>query len=154
MRLIVNLKSIATIAKLKEEENISFAADLRDHDSERIDEIVHRLYKDIVSQIDCTNCGNCCLNLRPIATDEVLRLFVEPKNMEEYRYSKSFPCKNLSDKRCTIYSERTEECREYPYMHRDRYVDRTHEILQNYEICPIVFNVFELLKKELNWTSK
>jgi len=27
-------------------------------------------------------------------------------------------------------------------------------VLQNYEICPIVFNVFELLKKELVWINK
>lgn len=36
---------------------------------------------------------------------------------------------------------------------QDNFVTRTHELLQNYEICPFVFRVFEALKKELNWVD-
>lgn len=154
MRLEININNIAQIAKLKEEENISFGRYLKGQDLEKVDEIVHRLYEEIAPQIDCLNCGNCCLNLRPIATEKVLSLFVEPKNIEDFKYLMSFPCKNLDGKKCKVYSERPEECREYPYMHRNKYVERTHEILQNYEVCPIVFNVFELLKEELVWINK
>lgn len=154
MRLEINLKNIEQIAKLKLDENISFGNYLKDQDSEKIDEIVHRLYKEIAPQIDCLECGSCCQNLRPVAADEVLRLFVEPENIEKFKYLKGFACKNLNNKECIIYSERPEECREYPYMHRDKYVERTHELLQNYEICPIVFNIFELLKEELVWINK
>ncbi len=154
MRLETNLKNIAQIAKLKQNENTAFSRFLKDQDIEKVDGIVHRLYEEIEPQIDCLECGNCCQNLRPIATDKELRPFVEPKDIEAFKYLMSFPCKNLNGKKCTIYSERPEECREYPYMHRNKYVERTHEILQNYEICPIVFNIFELLKKELDWNNK
>lgn len=154
MKLEINYQNLEQIAKQKEAENIAFAGYLKKQDLRKIDEIVHRLNEKVAAQIDCLECGNCCHNLRPVATDEVLRLFVEPENMEQYRYAMSFACKNLDGKKCTIYLERPEECREYPYMHRDRYVERTHEIFQNYEICPIVFNVFELLKKELGWINK
>jgi hypothetical protein len=154
MKLEINLKNIEQIAKLKEDENISFRSYLKVQDSEKVDEIVHRLYEEIAPQIDCLNCGNCCLNLRPIATDKVLSLFVEPKDIEAFKYLKSFPCKNLCDKKCTVYSVRPEECRSYPYLHKDEFVTRTYGALQNYEICPIVFNVFELLKKELMWINK
>ena len=154
MKLEINLKNIAQIAKQKEAENIAFSSYLKGQDLEKVDEIVHRLYEEIEPQIDCLECGNCCHNLRPVATDEVLRQFVEPKNIEEFRYAQSFACKNLDGKKCTVYLERPEECREYPYMHRDKYVERTHELRQNYEICPIVYNIFELIKKELEWSYK
>ena len=154
MRLEINLSNIAQIAKQKEDENISFGSYLKDQDFKKVDKIVHRLYEEIAPQIDCLDCGNCCQNLRPIATDEELSVFVEPENIEAYKYLKGFPCKHLDGKKCTIYSGRPEECRSYPYLHRDKFVDRPHEVLQNYEICPIVFNVFELLKKELVWINK
>ena len=154
MKLEINTKNIEQIAKQRVDENTSFARFLKNQDWEKVDQMVHRLYAEIAPQIDCLECGNCCQNLRPVATDEVLRIFVEPENIENYRYLQAFPCKNLDGKKCTIYSERPEECREYPYMHRDKFVERTHEVLQNYEICPIVFNIFEHLKIELAWVNK
>jgi Fe-S-cluster containining protein len=153
MRLEKDLENIAQIAKQKEKENVSFQTYLKAQNAEKIDEIVHRLYEDILSQISCVECGNCCMNLRPIATVKELSRFVEPENIEAFMYLKAFPCKYIKDKKCTIYSDRSEECRSYPYLHRDNFIARTHGILQNYEICPIVFNVFERLKKELKWSS-
>jgi len=154
MKLEINTKKIKHIAKEKEEENISFHSYLQGQDSEKVDEIVHRLYEEIVHQIDCTECGNCCLNLRPVVSDKELNKFVEPKNIEAFKYLESFPCKSIKDKKCTIYLDRHEECREYPYLHQNNFVKRSLGVLQNYEICPIVFNVFELLKTELGWRNR
>jgi len=151
MRLETNIKNIAQIAKLKEDENISFQTYLKVQDSEKIDEIVHRLYEEIALKIDCVDCGNCCQNLRPIASEKELNRFVEPKDIEAFMYLKSFPCKYHKNKKCTDYTNRPEECRSYPYLHEDKFVTMTYSALQNYEICPIVFNVFELLKIELAW---
>lgn len=153
MKLELNIKTIEQIARLKKDENISFGIYLKNQDFEKIDEIVHRLYEDITPRINCLDCANCCFNLRPIATDEELSKFVEPENIEKFKYLKSFSCKNIRDKKCMVYAERPEECRSYPYLHRNKFVTRMHEVLQNYEICPIVFNVFELLKKELGWIN-
>lgn len=154
MNLEINLKKIAETAKQKQEVNTSFANFLKVQDSDKVDEIVHRLSDRITPKIDCLECGNCCKNLRPIATVKEMSPFVEPENMEAFKYLKEFACKNLDGNACTVYLDRPEECRQYPYMHRDKFVTRTHELLLNYEICPIVFNVFEGLKKELNWISK
>jgi hypothetical protein len=154
MILEIDLKNIEQIAKRKENENYSFQTFLIAQNSEMVDTIVHRLYEDIKAQIDCTDCGNCCQNLRPIASDKELSRFVEPKNIEAFRYLKGFPCKYIKDKKCTIYVDRHEECREYPYLHKDEFITRTHAMLQNFEICPIIFNVFEHLKTELGWTYK
>ncbi len=152
MRLVLDLYEIKQIAKLKRQENTSFRLYLEGLDSEKTDRIVHRLNIEIAGQIDCVKCGNCCMNLRPVVDVQVLKLFVKDEDMEEYKYSWGFPCKNIDDKKCTIYQDRPEECRLYPYLDTDNFIERLHGVLQNYEICPIVYNVYESLKVELGWT--
>ena len=154
MTIETNLKKIADSAKLKLELNTKFANYLKLQDSNKIDKIVHNLSDTITPKIDCLECGNCCHNLRPKATIEAMTPFVEPENMEAYKYLYGFACKNLDGNACTIYSDRPKECSEHPYLHRENFVTRTHELLQNYEQCPIVYNVFEALKQELNWEGK
>ena len=154
MRLEINLKNIKQAAQEKKQENISFSTYLKVQDSEKVDKIMHRLNDEVTPKIDCLACGNCCKNLRPVATEEVLQDFVTPENMEAFKYSESFACKNLDGNACTVYTCRPKECRSYPYLDRDKFVTRTHELLQNYEVCPIVFNVFEQLKTELKWTNQ
>jgi len=63
----------------------------------------------------------------------------------------SKPCQFLKDKKCTIYSLRPEECNSYPYLHKDGFTTRLHGVISNYEVCPIVYNVCELLKRRLNF---
>lgn len=154
MNLEKNLNKISEVAKQKKEENVSFASFIKVQNSDKLDTIIHELSNNVTPKIDCLECGNCCKNMRPIATKEALEPFVEPENIEAYKYLREFACKNLDGNKCKIYLDRPTECSEYPYLHRDKFVTRTHELLQNYEICPIVFNVFELLKKELKWVNK
>lgn len=151
MNLEIDLKTIAETAIQKQQENTSFANYLKVQNSKNLDKIIHKLSEAITPKMDCLDCGNCCHNLRPIATKKAMEPFVEPENFEKYKYLKGFVCKNLDGNACTIYLDRPNECREYPYLHRGDFVNRTYELLQNYENCPIVFNVFESLKKELNW---
>ncbi|MCZ4695344.1 YkgJ family cysteine cluster protein [Ancylomarina euxinus] len=154
MKLEIDLKKIEQIAKQKEAENISFNSYLKDQDSEKIDQIVHRLYQEVMSEIDCRDCGNCCQNLRPIASRKELSKFVADENIEAFMYLKSIPCMHHKDKKCTDYLNRPEECRLYPYLGEDHFIKKTYSTIQNYEICPHVFNVLELLKIELNWSYK
>ncbi len=153
MSLEINLETIVQTAKDKNEENLSFASFIKVQDSDKIDSIMHKLSAEITPKIDCLDCGNCCHNVRPIAINEELRLYVEPENIEAYKYLEGFVCKNLDGNKCTIYTIRHDECRLYPYLHRYKFVTRTSELLTNYKYCPIVFNVMEELKKELNWKA-
>jgi Fe-S-cluster containining protein len=152
MSLQTNITSIALISKQKKEENAEFKAYLKEKNVKEIDTIVHGLSDKITPQIDCTACGNCCANLRPTATREEVGKFAKEEEIDKYMYAESFSCKNLNDKKCTAYAERPQECRSYPYMDRDNFINRTTGILQNYAVCPIVFNIFESLKKELKWS--
>lgn len=154
MGLQKDLTKITEIAIENRNENISFGAFLKVQNSDKIDEIVHQLNNEVTPKIDCLECGNCCKNLRPIATEKAMSPFVEPKNMQAYKYLKEFACKNLDGNKCTIYKDRPSECSSFPYLDRNKFVTRTNELIQNYEICPIVFNVFEQLKEELNWSYK
>ncbi len=152
MRLETNLENIARIAKNKEEENKTFCSFLERQNFDEIDDIVHRLNSEISSRINCVDCGNCCLNVRPTASYAELSKFVEPKNIEAYKYLPSIKCRYLDNKKCTIYTDRYDECRLYPGLHKDEVVSRTYGVLQSYGICPIILNVFEYLKTELGWS--
>ena len=146
-----DLKYIEQIAKEKQDENISFQTHLKEQDSKKIDKIVHRLYKEVESQIDCRDCGNCCQNLRPIASHKELSQFVAEENIESLMYAESIQCMHHKNKVCTDYLNRPEECRLFPYLGEDDFITKTYSAIQNYRICPHVYNVYEGLKTELNW---
>ena len=156
------------LAELREEENFRFRRFLKDQDSKEVDEIVHRLHNRITNEIDCTECGNCCNSLRPGVTNrEIERLAgidgMKPRDFEEKfveedytgqdKCLKDTPCKYLKDKKCSIYSERPGECKSYPHTHKPNFASRTFVMIQNYGICPIVFNLMEELKLELRFTQ-
>jgi len=166
MKLETSTKRIKQISLRKEDENLSFRSYLKGQDMEKVDEIVHRLYNKIAPQIDCLKCGNCCTNLRPlVSAKDICKLaeldqltpkdfeekFIECDESENSKYLKSIPCKYLDDKKCTVYSDRPDECKSYPYLLEDEFSTRSLGVILNCEICPIVFNVFEFLKQDLRW---
>lgn len=164
--LELNIEKISRISQQKENENYRFRSFLKGQDSDKVDEIVHRLYKEIVEHINCTDCGNCCKKLRPCLTDsEIDRLsgidnlsqkdfitsFVERDEIDHSIYLKNIPCKYLADKKCTIYVDRPGDCKSYPHIQKEDFNSRTLGIIENFGICPIVFNVFERLKIEMRF---
>lgn len=168
MKIELDLKIIKKNAEVREDENYRFRSYLKGQSGKKIDKIVHSLYSDVLEQIDCTECGNCCIELETcFEKDEIDRLTKELKidkkefidqstNHGEYGekdkyFLNDMPCQFLKDKKCTIYSLRPEECNSYPYLHKDDFIFRLFGVIQNYEICPIVYNVYELLKRRLNF---
>jgi Fe-S-cluster containining protein len=163
--LELNLEKIKLLAHQRESDNLKFRSFLKGQDGKKIDAIVHRLDKEIRDQIDCTQCGNCCIELRTSVDEtEIERLSILKncskevfenisieKNNEGDKYLKDTPCIFLMDKSCTIYPDRPEDCISYPNTHKIGFTSRLFGVLQNYEICPIVFNLYEQLKDELNW---
>ena len=73
------------------------------------------------------------------------------KYHDDPKYMISKPCQFLEDKKCTIYSIRPEECRSYSYLLKDDFISRLFGAISNYELCPIVYNVYELLKRRFNF---
>ncbi len=163
--LELNLEKIKLLAHQRESDNLKFRSFLKGQDGKKIDAIVHKIDKEIRSQIDCTQCGNCCIELRPLVDEtEIERLSILKKcskevfenisiekNNEGDKYLKDTPCIFLIDKSCTIYPDRPKDCLSYPNTHKIGFTGRLFGVLQNYEICPIVFNLYEQLKIELKW---
>lgn len=145
-------------------ENIFFKKHLRNYSSAVIDEKIHALNKSVSAQIDCTRCANCCKQLEPgLETHEITRLASE-KQMpaDEFRqvyigfdgeaqFLKTKPCMFLDSCKCSIYENRPAACAGYPHLDgKDMKYKRS--LWSNYAVCPIVFNVIECLKTELNFS--
>jgi hypothetical protein len=154
MKIEENLDIIASIALEKAVENTSFATYLKAQDANEIDLVVERLNATITPQVSCTDCGQCCRSMRPEASYEAMSPFVTDENYEAFKYLKGITCKHLVDSKCTVYLERQQVCKDFPYMDVPGFSGRTVGIFQNYEICPIVFNIVEHLKVELDWSDK
>lgn len=163
--LETNLRTIARTAKLKEYENQRFRAFLKMQD-DNIDPIVQQLHDKITDEIDCTKCGNCCNSLHPSVTKpEISRLakalnmsdktfekqHLETDEFDQKKYMSDTPCLFLKDKKCSIYTERPEDCRGFPFTDKPEFTRRTITMLYYYEICPIVYNLMEALKHKLGF---
>lgn len=165
-KLEIDLEKIQKLAKQREEENWKFRSFLKgsDYPSEKIDEIVHDLTQEISSRIDCTKCGNCCKAVKPVLTTKDIEELSEGMGMSTAQFRdaylsedkeedgfvfKRLPCPLLKDTLCTQYSYRPAVCKSFPHLYSKDFVFRLMQAIENYSVCPIVFNVYESLKNEL-----
>lgn len=170
MKIETDLDIIKRNSRIREEENFEFRSYLKSQDIDKIDRIVYYLYEEVLEHIDCTKCANCCRELETcfqieeldrltkhlnIERKEFISQFTKPDKFGEKDkfYLNSKPCQFLTNKNCTIYELRPEECNSYPYLHKENFISRLFGVIENYEICPIVYNVYELLKRELNFND-
>jgi Fe-S-cluster containining protein len=164
--LIKDLINIKRIAAEKEMENDVFRIFLNQQEGVQIDAIVHKLNTEITPGIDCTQCGNCCKSLITVTSEETLSLAkhlqISPTGFKEKYIEESeqgrmivnaIPCHFLSSGRCTIYEHRFTQCRDFPYLHKPNFTGRLFGTLMYYPVCPIIFNVVERLKEELNFKT-
>ncbi len=156
-----NPEALAAYANTNEFENEEFQFFLEVQDPYEIDERVYRLYEEMAAEIDCKACANCCKNQSPVLAEtdlwnisEYLALDPETVKSEFIGFDgdamvlKQHPCIFLQGNLCSIYEFRPADCRSYPHLHTRGIVFKLADIMGNYSICPIVFNVIELLKKE------
>lgn len=161
----IDLKQISNIAKRKEKENWEYRSFLKSYDIEleKLDAIVHEIYREVESKIDCTKCANCCRTVGPILiqkdidklanemgipTNKFISEYLEKDEDGDLIFNKS-PCPLLHGNLCTHYDSRPRDCRSFPHLHKKEFVFRLIQVIQNYSICPIVFNVYEQLKIRL-----
>jgi Fe-S-cluster containining protein len=158
-----DLNIIAADAIVKEEENFSFRSWLKNVDDIRLDNLVHNINDRVSAAIDCTQCGNCCKTLVINVTAAEIEtlgdvLGMQPKEIKEKYieesqqgncYMNTIPCNFLSENKCTIYTNRFTECRDFPHLHKPGFQQRLLGTLGHYGRCPIIYNVIEELKTEL-----
>lgn len=168
MKIETDLKKIRETAKKKEDQNWKFRSFLIGYDIEveELDSVVHRLLEEVYKEIDCTACGNCCREISPVLEQEDIQrlsqgLAMSPESFKkrflvknDRNYSEGFvfnkkPCPFLKGNLCSHYELRPEACRSFPHLHKEEFVFRLIGVVENYGVCPIVFNVYEQLKAEL-----
>jgi len=158
-----DLIKIENLAKEREVENWSFRTFLKGYYFKNLDTIVHKLFKQVSEQIDCTACGNCCKIIQPILKKKDIDKFSKSLNITPDQFIIKYvdkdeegdnilnrlPCPFLNDNKCTQYDSRPVDCVSYPHLHKKDFVFRLIGVVNNYSICPIVFNVYEALKTKL-----
>jgi Fe-S-cluster containining protein len=170
MKVETDVKKIEAIAKRKSDENWRFRTFLKGYDAEieEIDAILHEIYEEVASLIDCRECANCCRKTKPIlrktdidilsrglgiSADQLKgRYLIKKEDPDEGGEAYTFkhpPCPFLKGNLCTNYDSRPEDCRSYPHLQKDEFVFRLFGVIDNYAVCPIVFNVYERLKARL-----
>jgi uncharacterized protein len=158
------IHKIEELARLRKEENVKFKSFLRGKNARKVSLAIHRLNDEIAPKIDCTACGNCCRNLSPclnkedlkklsaglgLTTDEVVEKYTETD--ANGLSLKHLPCIFLDGNKCSIYAHRPEPCASFPHLHHEDITGKLRNILDNYSICPIIFNVIEKLKQEMGF---
>jgi len=163
--MITDLEKIKQSGEEREKENFDFRSWLKMQDPKKIDKMVHRLNQIYSSKIDCTACGNCCIVIRPLVSNKDIKRITRYLNLSEDEFEKEYteidnegdrlfknlPCRFLLNKRCSIYPYRPFECRSYPHLHKKDFTYRLFGVIENYSVCPIVFNVYEDLKLQLGF---
>jgi Fe-S-cluster containining protein len=170
-QIIREIPLIQRYSRHNEDEDFRFRTFLKvglDMSNKQLDAVVHEMTDNIWKQIDCTACANCCRTLQ-IVVDKAdierlaAKLGVSTKQFTD-RYVKreadgtlcfsSTPCSFLGeDNRCTVYEDRPKACRDFPYLHEEGFRQRTFAMIDNCAVCPIVFNVWQSLKRQL-WRRK
>jgi len=160
-----DLKAIAAFANSHQEENDRFSAFIKEFNDQAIDAKVQELDALISPTISCTDCGNCCKSLMVCLNEEEANNLSSHLKMDRPDFDQKYlekgsngmmimnqmPCHFLQNNKCTVYEYRFEGCKEFPALHLPNFKRRVFTTFMHYDRCPIIFNVVEELKKEMNF---
>ena len=145
-------------------ETVALLKKLKKKKPKDLDNIVHGLHMEAFSQFNCLDCANCCKTIGPRLTNMDIdrlakHLKIKPSDFtEKYVITDEdgdfvfydHPCPFLlPDNHCMVYYSRPKACREYPHTDRKRFyqiLDLSHK---NCETCPVVYEIFEVLKQKI-----
>jgi uncharacterized protein len=144
------------------QETAAFLKRLKKKNPKDLDDFVHDLHVEAFSEFNCLDCANCCKTIGPRLIDKDIdrlagHLKIKPSEfMEQYILTdedgdfvfREHPCPFLlPDNYCMVYENRPKACREYPHTDRKRFYQILTLSHKNCETCPVVFEIFEELKR-------
>src|SRR5512134_2900785 len=136
--LETDLKIIAAQARQRRDDYDAFGHyldimwDREGHSDAELDALVNAIAAEVIPQIDCTACANCCRSLAvgltpadipPLALaldqtpDLVIASYVDQTNREqqgEWGVIRCSPCPLLRHNHCSVYAHRPQACHDYP----------------------------------------
>ncbi len=161
--MVADKNNVKALARGNQAETAIFFNKLKRKKPKQLDDITHRLHDKVANQFDCLSCGNCCKSISPIITDKDIERIARKQRMKEVDFIARYlhvdedqcfvfndtPCPFLMpDNFCMIYDYRPKACSEYPHTDRRRFYQLLDLTMLNRELCPIVYEVVERLKKE------
>jgi Fe-S-cluster containining protein len=143
-----------------EKENWMFRSFLKGEDEIEVDKLVHKMHRELFDKVDCIACSNCCILTRialtPKDIEKISRRLGMMKDVFSAKYLRrnddgdmeiyETPCPFHTEKGCSIYDIRPQDCRTYPHTNKTEITSRLIGLVNNCEICPVVFEIFERLK--------
>ena len=165
--MITDAVALRQLAEAKADENFAFRDFLKHRtrlSSEEVDALVFEIAERVTKRTDCTACANCCKEAVPtlsqedvdrlagnlgISGTEFISRYLKPTESGEDNpwIMRERPCSFLKDNRCTVFDYRPANCRDYPYLHKPECTRRTLSMIGRLSDCPIVFEVWEELKR-------
>jgi uncharacterized protein len=155
--------NVRALARQNQEETETFFSKLKRKKPKQLDDVAHRIHDKVSNRFDCLTCGNCCKSISPMVTDKDIEKISHRLKMKDVDFVARYlhmdedktyvfnetPCPFLMpDNYCLIYEFRPKACREYPHTDRRRFYQLLDITSMNRELCPIVYEVVELLKQE------
>jgi uncharacterized protein len=170
MDVETDIAKARALAERKQDENWRFRTFIKGSDlsGARLDRTVAHHYTLVAAMIDCRACANCCKVMSPqlakrdirrlaeitlLPEDELISEYLQPGEDRGAYVLRQTPCPFLQDRLCTVYEARPDDCRSFPHLHKRDFRSRLTQIVENSTVCPIVYNVLELLKLEL-WKGR
>lgn len=167
-KLITNLETIARITERDERRNMRFRSFIKgdlEWSDKRLDALVRKLFESVAAEIDCTQCANCCRVLGISVVQEDIERLAGRVGMDTPAFEEKYiiveesgekmiaesPCPFVDGNLCSVYEDRPCDCRDYPHIWKEDFRSRMMSVLNNAEVCPIVFNVLEQLKERFRW---
>ena len=165
MRVEKDPARVAELARQREGANWAFRGFLKSSDipSSRLDRTVRELCAEASAQVECRKCANCCKVISPLLTGADIKRLAAHLGLTAAAFKTRFlrdagdgeglafntrPCPFLKDGACAVYDWRPRDCRSFPHLHKRDFVFRLIQAVENASVCPIVFSVYEGLKRE------
>ncbi|MFV0555780.1 MAG: YkgJ family cysteine cluster protein [Lactovum sp.] len=157
----MNLERYRNLAIQKQKEHRKILSQLKNKKIKNLDRLTAKIHEEVFSEIDCTQCANCCKILGPLWTESDITRVAKYLKMKvsdfERRYLKidddgdkvfqTMPCPFLgADNLCSIYEIRPKACHEFPHTDRKKFYQINHLTIKNTVYCPAAYEFVEKLK--------
>jgi Fe-S-cluster containining protein len=155
-------EELKKLADKNRQEVTGWVKKIKSKNPRNLDDVVHDLHDEAFSRFSCLDCANCCKTIGPRLTDKDIADLARHLKMKPAAFTEKYvvtdedgdyvfrdhPCPFLlPDNYCMVYESRPKACREYPHTDRKRFYQILSLSHKNCETCPVVFDIFEELKK-------
>ncbi len=152
-------------ARKRERENREFRTFLKcNADENELDQQFAKLHEELFTNYDCNRCRNCCKMYHGsipsvdiekdafclgISKSDFIEQYLSERDNEGNYRTKHKPCDFLcEDGRCRLDDCKPESCKKYPYTNQPERLQSLYSVLDAVSVCPVVFEIYERLKKE------